>query len=262
MTQPQTQEPRKPQQDYSPIQYALYNAVIQGEADKIPGLIAQGGDPNARYNDNRHYLHLAVSLNNARVVEELLRGGADVNATESSDEITAVYFAAGSGAPDCLKVLIEHNADLDRECGMERPTTPIQIAITNGRKECIRLLIENGADLSEIDERGDNLLHSAAIHGEVEAIVMLAQHGVDVNARNDSGNTPAHMAGTFIKTDAAWMLKAMGADLTIANKSGRTAEDGLAEKPYHPLVLEKLSEAQANRIKHIRMARNKRHLSL
>lgn len=258
MTQPQ-QHQKQPQQAYSPLQKQLYHAIIENRPQQIPGLIAQGADPNMVYNDNRRYLQLALSMGNTDVFEALVEGGADINAPEGSDKVTPAYFAAGTGNDRALEILVARGADITSKCGEERPTSPLNIAVTNGRTACVKILAENGADLTETDEDGNNLLHDAAVVGEVASILILARQGVDMNAQNRNGDTPAHVAGTFIKTDAAWMFKALGADLTIRNKSGRSAEDGLAEPPYHPLVLEKLSEAHANKIKHMRTANRRKH---
>ena len=87
----------------------------------------------------------AIALDNARVVEILLRAGADPNET---------YDPAGT----CL-----------------------EFAVRRGSRSIVEMLLKFGAEVGAVGTRYRNALHAAIEHDEAEIIEMLVQHGAAVN---------------------------------------------------------------------------------
>jgi ankyrin repeat protein len=81
----------------------------------------------------------------APLVEQLIRGGADVNARDSNQE-TPLHFAVRGYHPGLAALLIENGAKVDAPDGYGN--TPLARAVfeSRGRGEMIRLLLSHGAD--------------------------------------------------------------------------------------------------------------------
>jgi ankyrin repeat protein len=58
---------------------------------------------------------------------------------------------------DCIKILIENNANLNLKDMKQQ--TPLHIAAANRAEECVQLLVENGAYVNERDLENKIALH-------------------------------------------------------------------------------------------------------
>jgi ankyrin repeat protein len=108
-------------------------------------LLAHGADINVR--DEREsgvgltLLHQAVLLDNREMAALLLKGKADVNATNSYGE------------------------------------TPLYAAVDNARMEMVKLLLANQAAINVTNNDGETPLHEAAKYGHKDIVEFLRQHG-------------------------------------------------------------------------------------
>ncbi len=81
-----------------------------------------------------------------RSVQELIANKADINAAAREDGSTPLHFAAMSGSFDCVRILIENKADVNKPSFALY--TPLHDAAGVGAVECVKLLIENGAKVN------------------------------------------------------------------------------------------------------------------
>jgi hemoglobin len=129
----------------------------------------------------RTLLHDAAAQGSLRMVELLLRLGADPNARTSGGH-DALYCLANQGP-----------------------------AVGSG--SIVRALIRAGA---QVDCRSDSkrctALHMAARRGNVEVAEALLDCGADIHARDKSGDTPLQRARNCRKAGVASLLVARGAD--------------------------------------------------
>jgi len=112
-----------------------------------------------------------------------LAKGADVNA-KSRYDVTALFFAAGSGRLEAVKLLIARGADVNAQDTFYRGRAA-DMAITNGHTDVTLFLLQSGAN-------ADNVLWSA-VQGNVEAVVKAAVAG---NVTRQGLNTALKLAGT------------------------------------------------------------------
>ena len=81
-------------------------------------------------------LHVAVMRNDKRMVDILLRHGADVNA-HNLEGRTPLHDAAGRGEASLVEVLLEHGADKSL---LYKGKTALQRAEERGHEEVVELL--------------------------------------------------------------------------------------------------------------------------
>ena len=145
-------------------------------------------------------------------VRELLRGGADVNASQG-DGMTALHWAAEHGDVDMTGVLIYAGANLESVTRIGA-FTPLHVAARSASGEVVRALLEAGADPEARTTTGETALHFAASAGSPEAVAALADAGADLEVREHSaGQTPLMFAAAAGSTDAMRALLEAGADL-------------------------------------------------
>ena len=134
---------------------------------------ASGGGP-----DGTTPLHQAVRANDVKMVETLIKGGANVTA--------ATRYGV----------------------------TPVQIAATNGNAAILRRLLDAGADVNTATPGGETALMTAARTGNVETVTLLLERKASVNARESvRGQTALMWAVTENHVDIVKLLAARGADI-------------------------------------------------
>ncbi|KAJ7453124.1 hypothetical protein FB451DRAFT_1185377 [Mycena latifolia] len=94
---------------------------------------------------------------------------------------TALYAALLKGHTEIIRLLVEHGADTNANCG-EYPT-PLQAAIAMENEEIARLLIECGASVNAMPVGTcGRPLYTASSRGNYELVRLLLQNGAEVNA--------------------------------------------------------------------------------
>ena len=136
-------------------------------------------------------LHVAVLLNDVKVVKALLQMEAAVDGREAAYGETALHLAATQGSADIAYALL--NAGADPLCPDHKGGwTPIHAAARADMTVVLDVLLE-AAEPCNIDVRslsGDTALHRASFWGCHNAVKMLLMAGADPKAVNSSGLTP------------------------------------------------------------------------
>lgn len=86
----------------------------------------------------------SVRLGIADLVRYFLRQGANIDAQDERGW-TAVIYAATHGNFECLKILLEHKANVDATT-QHYASTALMHSAGNGHADCVQLLIDHGAD--------------------------------------------------------------------------------------------------------------------
>lgn len=73
---------------------------------------------------------------------------------EDGDGRTALHFAAGLGSEECIRVLAEAGADVERKERSGGGLTPLHVAAGYARPGAVKALLELGADPEKADDRG------------------------------------------------------------------------------------------------------------
>jgi dipeptidyl aminopeptidase/acylaminoacyl peptidase/outer membrane protein assembly factor BamB len=107
-------------------------------------------------------LWAAAGRGDAKAIEALLTGGADINA-KTPYGATALSFAADKGHLDAVKLLLKHKAAVNTQDTFYK-VSPLDWAVMRNHTEVVKALIEAGADGAE------SALLSAAAQGNVELV--------------------------------------------------------------------------------------------
>ena len=201
---------------------ALHSAAAFLREDAVELLLANGADPGARNKYGYTPAHYALKDGNERNARLLWdRAG-----------IRDVFLAAGLGEVEYLAdLLVKDPAQSQAADG--RLLTPLHWAAGSGKPQSVRLLLWHSPDINARDDCDRTPLHWAARYGHPEVVRLLLKHSPDVNARDDRGRTPLHWAaiGIPIKENAKWaprsfdvakLLIEQGAEISAESNDGKT----------------------------------------
>jgi ankyrin repeat protein len=229
------------------VQQQLIHAVIQNQMDVIPGLLKQGGDPNARVapaqedafaltniNDNDPAPPLIVLacrygyIHSPNPIDLLVQKGADVNIADRNG-VTPLMVASQMGFSASL--LVAHGAKVNVHD--RNGQTPLMYAMNNFGLNTASLLLDKGADINAQNKFGFTPLMIAiagAVHDPVmlygedlvkkakeekvrylELLQFLIDRKADLNRRDKSGTTALKMAIAQQQPEVAQLLRKAGA---------------------------------------------------
>lgn len=203
----------------------LHAALGAGDLRRVDALLTAGINPNALLSPEYAALGipgdapLATAIRNgqARLLERLLRAGADLNA-RTLRGTTALHLAAGDAA--CTAVLLRAGADVQARDALGR--TPLHRAVQKGQLDVARLLLKAGVDPNASDCDGQTPLHDAVRNGSLELVRLLLDHGAAVDATGLYGETALHVAAQTGRQELVGLLLDAGAPPGPADEFGST----------------------------------------
>jgi ankyrin repeat protein len=172
----------------------LSQACTNASAEFVRLLLKNGANPNTAIATGETPLMTCAKTGNADAVGILVEYGAAVNATEPSQNQTAIMWAAAERHPGVVGALIAAHADL--KAHSKQGFTPIHFAARVGDLESVKLLLAAGVDANILTAaNGFTPLLIATMRAQVEVALYLLDHGADPN-NQAGGLTPLHWAST------------------------------------------------------------------
>ena len=168
------------------------HTMVQDEKNlvDVARLLADKGiDLDARNNDDMTPLYIAARCNNIKMVELLIKKGAQVNAScNSQDNFTPLHIAACCGFVDVCRVLIDNKATVNFT-----DTSPLHLAAYYGFYDVVALLLDRNADVNAQRTTGDSPLHYAATANNYDVIRLLLKYGANIFQANKHELTPLYL---------------------------------------------------------------------
>ena len=222
-----------PWQDYDSLHEAapMYYAAFFGISDVIDKLVREHPEHVvARGGPLGTPLHAASRMNRLKVVQSLLRHGADVNASGMWGR-TPLLFASTQGHLEVVRWLLEHGADVNAKDEFDGWTS-LHLVADGGSFEIVRMLLIHNADTNSQNESGRTPLHIASSNGLVRIAQLLLNHGANPNARDMDQQTSLHVASSSGNLDIVCLLLEYGAEVDVEDKSGKTANQIALDKGH------------------------------
>uniref|UniRef100_A0A667X7T9 Ankyrin repeat and death domain containing 1A n=1 Tax=Myripristis murdjan TaxID=586833 RepID=A0A667X7T9_9TELE len=157
--------------------------------------------------------HDAAKRNDTGKMQELIKKGVDVKAKNKMDR-KALHWAAGTGNEQAVRLLLDHDHDLDEQDSVCTHSAPenggiliicceifsisgkaaFHLAAEHGQLDVVEFLIGMGCTHGLKDKEESTAMHLAAKHGHTEVLQKIVETGIDVDERNIDGLTALHLA--------------------------------------------------------------------
>uniref|UniRef100_A0ACD5U004 Uncharacterized protein n=1 Tax=Avena sativa TaxID=4498 RepID=A0ACD5U004_AVESA len=170
----------------------LFWTVLSKNVGAAKYLLGHGANQDKANHDGFSPLHEAVGSGDCEMVELLLAKGAYVDPIASCG--TPLHFAATQGQGGTMKILLDHNADVNKTVNGK---TPMMAALDADSKLCILILMKAGADReSYLAYSGEKLCAANVISTDFFNSVMEdAAAGVTPNDDEPLAKRKARVAG-------------------------------------------------------------------
>ncbi|MDR1658642.1 MAG: ankyrin repeat domain-containing protein [Deltaproteobacteria bacterium] len=230
----------------SPQEQAWLETCAKGSAQDVEKAIQEGADLNLRTPDGLTPLMRASGSNpDPKVIEALLKAGADPEAVENHYGLNALMFAASFNPEPAVVNVLAPKIPLNYQT-FHGVTAIHQAATNNTNPKVLEALIKLGADIESVDGQGFRPLLNAAQTGNIPNLKALIELGANIDAANSDGETALFAAARFsTNPEVALTLIRAGANLEARNNRQETPIFGAASNS-NPEVLTAFIGAGAN----------------
>jgi ankyrin repeat protein len=178
--------------------YDMESAACLGDAGRVRALLEDKAQAQ-----NKGALREAVRFGRTKIVELLLKNGADARAVYYGG-LTISSFAVQHA--DVLKLLLDAGADpkapVDyKGCGAgPEGSSLLHEAAAGGFLGSVKLLLARGAEVNKTDASGATALHAACLGAHLATVEFLLHHRADATARMPKGWTPMSLAASQVRS--------------------------------------------------------------
>lgn len=206
----------------------LLNATDVRFSGQVMALRLSGRAKSRKAAERMARLLIAVEEGDAQALELSLGEGSDPNEVFFNE--TLLGIACRSGRPESVRVLLKHGADPNLTCEW----TPLTQAVNSGNLDCVRLLVEGGATLNRPLPSDQPELLAASLAGNTAIIEFLLSRGASpdlfgtvfiTNARKVTKVTPLMGAAWRGSLDICRLLLSAGASHNATDSEKSTALD-------------------------------------
>ncbi|XP_066951014.1 transient receptor potential cation channel subfamily A member 1 homolog isoform X3 [Macrobrachium rosenbergii] len=218
----------------------LLHTITRQSLECFEILLESGVDVNNSSANGQPPLHWAVKhyYKHGRMVEKLLKCGADVNMVDDDNQQTPLHVAAYVGNTVVLQELL--NAKPRDINALDISTlSPLHLAAEKGNRDCCEILLASGANCSVRNKHKETPLMLAVKNCFTKTCeILLQSNRGSVNDVNNSHQTPVIIAARSNKAASVFVLQALlkcEPDLKATTLDGDTAlhyaaKNGSAQK--------------------------------
>ena len=162
----------------------LQAAILRENAVIVRMLLCAGAHIDTKGHGDTPF-QMAAAMNQTKIMQILLRHGADVNASAADERgMTALQVAAGAGNCELVQNLLDSGSKIDAAASPSEGRTALQAAAEHGNVDLAKMLIRAGADVNAdpSPKGGRTCLQAAVEQRHVDMVSMLLNEGANVNA--------------------------------------------------------------------------------
>ncbi|XP_062863571.1 ankyrin repeat and SOCS box protein 13a.1 [Trichomycterus rosablanca] len=200
----------------------LHDAASLGQLAQLQQLIDGGASVNASTVDNITPLHDACIQDHPQCVCVLLDAGAQVDVRNIHGS-TPLCHACAAGSVESVKLLLERGASVNPSL-TALTASPLHEACICGNSECVKLVLSKGALLEAFDIHFGTPLHAACSKAHLECALLLLNAGARVNATKFH-ETALHHAARMGEPDLIELLVEFGGDINVRDNLGHKPID-------------------------------------
>ena len=206
----------------------IFLAIKNDDIKKVKSILRGKKQNLSKRKRNETPLHVATERGNIEIVKLLIEHDADVNAQDSNGW-SPLYIACYNAYEHIVGALIEHGANARIECILGN--TPLHAASRNSNINIVQSLLHCGVDISSCNVDGWTSLHRAVASRKIEIVKLLLDNGIDTEMITNSGKTAYELALTMRYYDIAGIIKTYKQQY-IESNNGETSQNvsnGLTE---------------------------------
>ena len=203
---------------------ALLLAASRGQLRVVQKLIREGANINVANKNGYTPLMQAARNGHPQTVRALLEAGADMYATDKYG-YSPLMKAAYQGHANVIQVLLEH----ERQHGVPEGRTPIAKMLSNGGKNAAALALEGRhLDVCSMLEEGAVSLRRAVEMRDVQLVSQILkgmspdERIAALEAKDEKGNTALALAARNCDEGIVPLLLSAGADVNTTDNLGYT----------------------------------------
>lgn len=203
---------------YKNMNEKCFRCALKGRERSVEHLLSFSSCPIDSIDDTHNTpLILATLKGNLKIVESLIKAGANVNAKNQQGHSSLQVIGSEFLSSDTLLTKWKYFS-----------INVVQYACSKGWTDIVQHLLQINADVNVKDIRGDTPLHRLASMGRVEILkIYLTNATVKpiLDCPNREGNTPLHYACEDDESSCALLLIEHGASPLVLNKEEKTPLD-------------------------------------
>jgi ankyrin repeat protein len=158
-------------------------ALASGALALFLALPVYAQEGTAPAGDGSTPLHWAAYRDDLAKADQLIRGGANVNAANDLG-VTPLWAASTNGSPALVKRLLDAGANPNT--ALFSGETPLMVAARSGKAAAVELLLARGANPNARGTRGQTALMWAVAQGHVDVVKLLVAGKADIHAKSES----------------------------------------------------------------------------
>nr|XP_034308574.1 uncharacterized protein LOC117683480 isoform X2 [Crassostrea gigas] len=184
-------------------------------------------------------IHIVSVFHNYKLLNEMIKMGADVNLKMNENGWTPLTLAAGNDTEEyedfhhgesgatrrdkTVQILLSNGADINQclENGcMENGGSPLYAACQMGHNSTVQFLLNNGANINLCMKDGASPLFIACQQGHDSIVQLLLNYGADINLCMEDGANALAVACQNGHASTVQLLLNNGADVNLCMKVG------------------------------------------